>query len=344
METTLNSLSQARNIGTLNGSRSYQDWVGSGDTNDYYRFNVNGRTDFSLDLTGLSSDADVRLLDSSGNDIRSSTNSGSRSESINRDLATGTYYVRVYPHSGNTNYNLALNAQYTLYNSPVNVDDSEWQNLLQNRNDDFNSLSALNYKLKLKLKSTELAFWGLVGLWSSQGKDDASELLSHYLNENNNAENHRIDLDEAIQESTAYRDNILSSKIQSALSRIRQVVRSGYYAGRINNNWDTQEGDDWGNDNWKFAVGGHHLRYVTNYYYYPNTDIVTIDAQFFLKDVYDFAGFNTELPIIIDVIPHALHLVGSARAYEVSGASTLYQWQYRLSDGALIRDGFTGLG
>ena len=104
-----NSLSSARDIGTLNSSRSFSDWVGSADTNDYYRFTVNGQSNFSLDLTGLTADADVQLLNSSGSLITSSSLSGSSSESINRQLGTGTYYVRVLPFNGaNTNYSLNL--------------------------------------------------------------------------------------------------------------------------------------------------------------------------------------------------------------------------------------------
>ncbi len=53
----------------------------------------------------------MQLLNSSGTVIRSSTNSGSSSESITQQLAAGTYYARVYPFgSGSTYYNLNLSA------------------------------------------------------------------------------------------------------------------------------------------------------------------------------------------------------------------------------------------
>ncbi|HAG85094.1 MAG TPA: pre-peptidase, partial [Cyanobacteria bacterium UBA12227] len=43
--------------------------------------------------------------------INRSTAGGSSNESINTQLNTGTYYVRVFPYgSANTNYNLSLNA------------------------------------------------------------------------------------------------------------------------------------------------------------------------------------------------------------------------------------------
>jgi pimeloyl-ACP methyl ester carboxylesterase len=105
-----NSLGSARNIGTLNGTRSFSDFVGSADSNDYYRFDINNTTNFSLSLTGLSADADVHLLNSSGGILASSARGGSDSESISHELGAGTYYARVYQYSGDTNYNLSLTA------------------------------------------------------------------------------------------------------------------------------------------------------------------------------------------------------------------------------------------
>jgi subtilisin family serine protease len=105
-----NTLATARNIGTLSSSQSFSDFVGSTDTNDYYRFDLSQSSNFSLSLNGLSADADVQLLNSSGTVLTSSANGGTTAESISSTLGTGTYYVRVFPYSGNTNYNLTLAA------------------------------------------------------------------------------------------------------------------------------------------------------------------------------------------------------------------------------------------
>ncbi|GCL43373.1 pre-peptidase C-terminal domain-containing protein [Dolichospermum planctonicum] len=105
-----NTLTTARAVGTLTGTQSFNDWVGRADTNDYYSFNVERQSNFSLSLTGLSADADVQLLNSSGTVISSSTAGGTTSESITRQLSAGTYYVRVYQYSGNTTYSLSLTA------------------------------------------------------------------------------------------------------------------------------------------------------------------------------------------------------------------------------------------
>ena len=108
-----NSLATARNIGALSSSQTFSDWVGSDDTNDYYRFNLSQASSFALTLKGLSADADVQLLNSSGAQVAISQAGGNTAESINSALAAGTYYVRVYPYSGNTTYNLSLSATPT---------------------------------------------------------------------------------------------------------------------------------------------------------------------------------------------------------------------------------------
>jgi hypothetical protein len=106
-----NTLATARAITVGSSTTSYTDWVGSTDTNDYYRFSLANSGNFNLSLTGMTADADVELLNSSGSVIASSANGGSNPESITRQLSAGTYYIRVYPFSGNTNYNLAVSAQ-----------------------------------------------------------------------------------------------------------------------------------------------------------------------------------------------------------------------------------------
>jgi hypothetical protein len=105
-----NTLATARDITIGATPASYSDFVGSTDSNDYYRFSLGTSSNFSLNLTGLSADADVSLLDSNGSEITSSTNGSNDSESITRQLNAGTYFVRVYPYSGSTNYNLSLSA------------------------------------------------------------------------------------------------------------------------------------------------------------------------------------------------------------------------------------------
>jgi surface antigen/uncharacterized protein (DUF2141 family) len=111
-----NTTASARNIGTLGATtRTFNDFVGSSDSSDYYRFSIDGTRNLRLALSGLSADADMDLRASNGTTIlRKATRAGSQSESIDFDkLAAGTYYVRVYQGTGtaNTNYQLSLSAQ-----------------------------------------------------------------------------------------------------------------------------------------------------------------------------------------------------------------------------------------
>lgn len=105
-----NTMSRACNLGTLNGTRTVSDWVGKTDTNDYYRFDLAQTSSLSLNLNGMSADADLRLLSSTGAVLASSVNGGTTADSISCSLAAGTYYAQVQRYSGNTNYNLTLTA------------------------------------------------------------------------------------------------------------------------------------------------------------------------------------------------------------------------------------------
>lgn len=97
-----NTLSTARNLGTLSNSQTLTDFVGSTDTNDYYKFNWNTAGNISLFVNGLAAGTSLQLRDSNGTVLKSSTNSGTTtngttSGSITTNLGVGTYYVRVAP-------------------------------------------------------------------------------------------------------------------------------------------------------------------------------------------------------------------------------------------------------
>jgi Bacterial pre-peptidase C-terminal domain len=107
-----NTLTTARMISIGSTPTLLQDFVGAVDTNDYYRFTLNTTSDFSLTLSGLTADANVQLLNSSGGLLQSSLFGGTFTDSISSQLAAGTYYIRVFPAiaSFNTTYTLSLAA------------------------------------------------------------------------------------------------------------------------------------------------------------------------------------------------------------------------------------------
>ncbi|WP_303862102.1 S8 family serine peptidase [Cylindrospermopsis raciborskii] len=194
-----NTRNTASNIGTLTGSQTFLDFVGSSDTNDYYRFDLSQTSNFNLSLTGLSADADTQLLNSSGTVIQSSQNGGTASESISRNLKSGTYYVRVYSYSGNTNYTLTLSGTPTDQAGNTLATARNIGNLTSNQTfSDFVGSSDTNdyYRFDLNQTSTfNLTLNGLSAdadtqllnssgtvIQSSQNGSTASESISRTLN------------------------------------------------------------------------------------------------------------------------------------------------------------------
>lgn len=110
------------NVGDLsNNAQTFYDWVGNMDTADVYRFSLSFATygyNFSLDLTGLSNDADVRLIQDlnnngivdGGEELTRSQLGSNASESIHQVLYQGNYFVQVYQYSGDTSYQLDMGA------------------------------------------------------------------------------------------------------------------------------------------------------------------------------------------------------------------------------------------
>ena len=86
-------------IGDLTNVTSYRAKVGTVnkrfDASDYRRFRVAATGTMRFALSNLSANADLYLEDENGNVLRSSRRSGTGSESFSRELAAGTYYVRV---------------------------------------------------------------------------------------------------------------------------------------------------------------------------------------------------------------------------------------------------------
>ncbi len=113
-----NQPAAARNLGALTGAVRVSDFVGTIDTDDYYRFTLDTYTDFNLALSRLTANADVQLirdgnhngLIDAGEITATSTLPSTTPEQISRPLDGGTYYVRVYDSGTATNYVLDLNA------------------------------------------------------------------------------------------------------------------------------------------------------------------------------------------------------------------------------------------
>jgi hypothetical protein len=120
------TVATARNVGTLNGTVGFDDWASGpfsgavSDRNDLYKLTLATAKKFTAKLTGTLEGEDLKLLlyRDKNNDgkltddeiITVSNVANSPNELITRQLAAGTYYVRVWGVNGETNYHLALTA------------------------------------------------------------------------------------------------------------------------------------------------------------------------------------------------------------------------------------------
>jgi hypothetical protein len=106
-----NTLDGARDLGTLQpGSVSaVEDYVGADDRNDYVRFTITQPTKIYLKLYELTDNADLQLLDASGQRIAYSYRTGAATDTIQITLEPGVYYARVFfTGAVGTSYRLRL--------------------------------------------------------------------------------------------------------------------------------------------------------------------------------------------------------------------------------------------
>src|SRR5436305_1702041 len=110
------SLSGATSIGTLIGRSTFNDSLSSSNLNDTRKFTLSAAATFKATLSGLAADANLQLINdanhNNGVDLGeingTSAKTGTINEIISKPLAAGTYYLRVYRGSGDTNYSLAI--------------------------------------------------------------------------------------------------------------------------------------------------------------------------------------------------------------------------------------------
>ncbi|MBW4522495.1 MAG: VCBS domain-containing protein [Scytolyngbya sp. HA4215-MV1] len=187
-------------IGNLNGSGSYRDFVGDVDPIDFYQFTLTGPADVSLVLKDLAQNADIQILDGSGNPLTPpavGTNAGNANETLVRTLTAGTYFIRVAQAATgqNTNYTLQLSANsipVVVNNLGLTVDEGAPATTIANTLLQFSdannppdqvtyTLSVLPTKGILRLNGTQLT----IGQTFTQADIDAGRLS--YLNDGTEA-------------------------------------------------------------------------------------------------------------------------------------------------------------
>ncbi|MCL1469380.1 pre-peptidase C-terminal domain-containing protein [Argonema antarcticum] len=103
--------------GLLNGSRTFNEFVGRTDRQDFYRFVLGSPSNFRLTLNGTTANVGVTLyVDTNGNGqidsneyVNDRTVGSGGTESFSRSLGADTYFVVVSTgSSSNSNYTLNL--------------------------------------------------------------------------------------------------------------------------------------------------------------------------------------------------------------------------------------------
>ncbi len=104
------TMSGANNLGTINGWKTQTGTVSGTDRVDFYKFQVGANGQTKIDLSGMSRDIDIQVLDSSGRVLASGSKGGTAAESVSLNLTAGaTYYVKVFPYaSGGSTSNYTL--------------------------------------------------------------------------------------------------------------------------------------------------------------------------------------------------------------------------------------------
>jgi ELWxxDGT repeat protein len=107
-----NSLAGARPLGFLFTAQG--GFVNDSDQQDYYKFSVPSISagDYKFDLSALTANANVEILDINGSVIKTTTTLGSQAESLLVPLEAGSYFARVFQGTpgATTSYSLSMAA------------------------------------------------------------------------------------------------------------------------------------------------------------------------------------------------------------------------------------------
>ncbi|RMG09488.1 MAG: phosphoesterase [Cyanobacteria bacterium J055] len=117
-----NDLGTAFAFGTVGETHTCHGFIGNGDANDVYSFQLDTTSNFILGLENLSANVDVDLIGDFNNNgifdaddelIASSVNPGTAAEAFDILLNSGTYFINIKHIDGDTSYDLSLSATPT---------------------------------------------------------------------------------------------------------------------------------------------------------------------------------------------------------------------------------------
>ena len=114
-DTAGNTFALAKQVTT---SGSVNEWLGFGDKDDYYKFELKTAVAATFNLTGMSSNVNLYLYDGKNRQLAASVKPGNTVDSITKTLAAGTYYVKAtLAGRDNTNYSLSFNIDPAAFKS-----------------------------------------------------------------------------------------------------------------------------------------------------------------------------------------------------------------------------------
>ncbi|MBW4458496.1 MAG: PPC domain-containing protein [Nostoc indistinguendum CM1-VF10] len=111
-----NLLPKEVELGNLSADVNQFGSVGDFDTADVYQFSLGSFEGVNITLSGLTSDADIRLIQDLNNNrivdanevVASSTRGGTTSDVISNITSSGNYFLQVNQFSGNTSFGLTF--------------------------------------------------------------------------------------------------------------------------------------------------------------------------------------------------------------------------------------------
>jgi len=115
---------RAASLGRVWGEVVVVDALQSGEVNDFYSFEVRGKGNVNITLDGLTSNANLRLINSNGEVIGSSANIRARSELVSKTLGKGTYYIGVDrgKRGADTPFSMSVQADMNYEHVEINGD------------------------------------------------------------------------------------------------------------------------------------------------------------------------------------------------------------------------------
>ncbi len=205
-----NTLSEARDLGNLSGTQTVNEFVGTIiDPEDFYQFTLTEDSNVALDLTLTNSQADADLYliqDTNGNKeldqeeiLAASLNGGNESESLLETLQAGTYFVEVYSHEGDTDYQLQLSVTSDVSNSALSRTIQKGSNGSGTRGQSVNLALQRYYKKLLGLSAIALAGYKS---WGYGNVDAAYAVAVAEAMESNPS----VSVDEAVDQTNAFPD------------------------------------------------------------------------------------------------------------------------------------------